>query len=53
VHRAAACPFNQPTDVAFGKNGEIYVSDGYGNSRVVKFDRNGKFLRNGSNRATP
>ena len=22
--------FNQPTDVAFGKNGEIYVSDGYG-----------------------
>jgi hypothetical protein len=28
--------FNQPTDVAFGKNREIYVSDGYGNSRVVK-----------------
>jgi sugar lactone lactonase YvrE len=24
--------FNQPTDVAFGKNGDIYVSDGYGNS---------------------
>jgi DNA-binding beta-propeller fold protein YncE len=37
--------FNQPTDVAFGKNGEIYVSDGYGNSRVVKFDREGKFLK--------
>jgi hypothetical protein len=37
--------FNQPTDVAFGKNGEIYVSDGYGNSRVVKFDRDGKFLK--------
>ena len=36
--------FNQPTDVAFGKNGEVYVSDGYGNSRVVKFDRDGKFL---------
>jgi len=34
--------FNQPTDVAFGKNGEVYVSDGYGNSRVVKFDRDGK-----------
>jgi len=37
--------FNQPTDVAFGKIGEIYVSDGYGNSRVMKFDRNGKFLK--------
>jgi DNA-binding beta-propeller fold protein YncE len=37
--------FNQPTDVAFGKNGEVYVSDGYGNSRIVKFDRDGNFLK--------
>lgn len=37
--------FNQPTDVAFGRNGEIYVSDGYGNSRVVKFDREGNFIK--------
>jgi DNA-binding beta-propeller fold protein YncE len=37
--------FNQPTDVAFGKNGEIYVSDGYGNSRIVEFDRSGNFIR--------
>jgi DNA-binding beta-propeller fold protein YncE len=37
--------FNQPTDVAFGKNGEVYVSDGYGNSRIVQFDRDGNFLR--------
>ena len=37
--------FNQPTDVAFGRNGEVYVSDGYGNSRVVKFDREGNFLK--------
>ena len=37
--------FNQPTDVAFGKNGEIYVADGYGNSRVVKFDHKGNFLK--------
>jgi DNA-binding beta-propeller fold protein YncE len=37
--------FNQPTDVAFAKNGDVYVSDGYGNSRVVKFDREGKFLK--------
>jgi DNA-binding beta-propeller fold protein YncE len=31
--------FNQPTDVAFDREGNIYVADGYGNSRVLKFDR--------------
>jgi sugar lactone lactonase YvrE len=31
--------FNRPTDVAFGANGDIYVSDGYGNSRVVNSPR--------------
>jgi DNA-binding beta-propeller fold protein YncE len=36
--------FNRPTDVAIGPAGEIYVSDGYGNSRVVKFSKEGKFL---------
>ena len=36
--------FNQPTDIAFGPKGEVYVSDGYGNSRVMKFAPNGKFL---------
>ena len=37
--------FNRPTDVAFAKNGDFYVSDGYGNSRVVQFDKAGRFLR--------
>lgn len=37
--------FNQPTDVAFGPEGEIFVTDGYGNSRVVKFDKYGKFIK--------
>jgi DNA-binding beta-propeller fold protein YncE len=37
--------FNQPTDIAFGKSGQIYVADGYGNSRVVQFDREGRFLK--------
>jgi peptidylamidoglycolate lyase len=36
---------NQPNDVAFAPNGDLYVSDGYGNDRVVVFDKNGKFLR--------
>ena len=36
--------FNLPTDVAFALNGDFYISDGYGNSRVVKFSRDGKYL---------
>jgi peptidylamidoglycolate lyase len=36
--------FNEPTDVAIGPDGSIYVSDGYGNNRVVKFSAAGKFL---------
>ncbi len=33
--------FNQPTDVAWDRDGNIYVTDGYGNSRVLKFDKYG------------
>lgn len=36
--------FNKPADIAFAPNGDFYVADGYGNSRVVKFDKYGKFL---------
>jgi DNA-binding beta-propeller fold protein YncE len=36
--------FNQPTDVAFDRDGNIYVADGYGNSRVLKFDKFGNVL---------
>ena len=37
--------FNRPTDIAMAPNGDFYVSDGYGNSRVVKFSKEGKFLK--------
>lgn len=37
--------FNRPADVAVGPDGDIYVADGYGNSRVAVFDKTGKFLR--------
>jgi DNA-binding beta-propeller fold protein YncE len=37
--------FNKPTDVAFGPTGDIYVSDGYGNSRVVQYSKDGEFIR--------
>ena len=36
--------FNQPTDVAWDRDGNIYVADGYGNSRVLKFDKYGRPL---------
>ena len=36
--------FNRPTDVAVARDGSFYVSDGYGNSRVLKFASDGKFL---------
>jgi len=36
--------FNLPTDVAFAPNGDLYVTDGYGSARVVKFSRDGKYL---------
>lgn len=35
--------FNKPTDVAVLADGSFYVSDGYVNSRVVKFSANGEF----------
>lgn len=37
--------FNLPTDVAVADNGSFYVSDGYGNSRIVKFSASGKFIK--------
>jgi sugar lactone lactonase YvrE len=36
--------FCRPTDVAWDQQGDIFVSDGYCNNRVVKYDRNGRFL---------
>jgi len=39
-----AAHFNMPTDVAVANDGSFYVSDGYGNSRIVKFSANGKYI---------
>jgi len=36
--------FCRPTDVGWDPQGNIFVSDGYCNNRVVKFDKNGRFL---------
>ncbi|HXG10289.1 MAG TPA: peptidyl-alpha-hydroxyglycine alpha-amidating lyase family protein [Gemmataceae bacterium] len=37
--------FNQPTDMAITPSGDIFVSDGYGNARIVHFDRHGKYVK--------
>jgi peptidylamidoglycolate lyase len=39
-----ATHFNRPTMAAFDRNGDAYIGDGYGNSRVAKFSKDGKFL---------
>ena len=40
----AAGPFNRCTDIALAPNGDLFVSDGYANSRVHKFSPEGKLL---------
>ena len=40
--------FNQPSDVVVGANGDIFVADGHGgnsNARIVKFSKDGKFIK--------
>jgi len=43
--RAGWGTFNRPTDVAWDPWGNIYIADGYTNSRVVKVDRNGRWVK--------
>lgn len=42
--RRAGPPFNFPTNVALSPEGDIYVTDGYGNARVHKFTPTGQLL---------
>ena len=44
--------FNLPTDVGFAPNGDVYVSDGYGYARVVKFSADGGYLLQCGSRGT-
>ncbi len=37
--------FNRPADMAITAAGDVFVADGYGNARVVHFDKNGKFVK--------
>jgi streptogramin lyase len=44
--------FRQPTDVAWDSDGNIYISDGYVNSRVAKYDRNGDWVKSWGSKGT-
>ncbi|WP_339908810.1 peptidyl-alpha-hydroxyglycine alpha-amidating lyase family protein [Symmachiella dynata] len=37
--------FNMPTDMVITPKGDIFVTDGYGNRRIVHFDKDGKFVK--------
>ena len=44
--------FNRPTDITWDPAGNIFVSDGYFNSRVAKYDKNGRFIKSVGVRGT-
>jgi len=44
--------FGGPCDVAVAANGDIFVADGHFNSRIVKFDQEGRFIKAWGKRGT-
>jgi hypothetical protein len=44
--------FRQPTDVAWDSQGNTYITDGYINSRVAKFDKNGDWVKSWGSKGT-
>jgi DNA-binding beta-propeller fold protein YncE len=44
--------FRQPTDVTWDPEGNIFISDGYINSRVAKYDKNGDWVKQWGTRGT-
>jgi len=40
----AGPPFHFPTDLAIGPEGDLYITDGYGNARVHRFSPDGRLL---------
>lgn len=44
--------FDKPADVAFDADDNIYIADGYGNSRVVKLDSYGNLIKTWGKKGT-
>jgi 6-bladed beta-propeller len=38
-------PFDGTTDIAFGPNGRLYITDGYGNARILEYTPDGKRVK--------
>jgi len=43
--KRGAGPFNRPTRLSVAPDGELYVSDGYGNARIHRFSKEGKLIQ--------
>jgi DNA-binding beta-propeller fold protein YncE len=44
--------FNEPTNIAFEPGGNFFVSDGYVNQRVIKFNKDGEYLAHWGDKGT-
>lgn len=44
--------FRAPTDIAFDADDNLYISDGYTNSRIAKFDKNGNWIKSWGSRGS-
>ncbi len=44
AERMSGDPFNLPTNIAIGPSGDLFVSDGYGNARIHRFNADGKHI---------
>lgn len=45
--------FHRPTDISWDAQGNIFVSDGYTDARIVKYDKNGRFIKSAGRRGNP
>ena len=44
--------FNEPTGITFDREGNLYISDGYINARVIKFNKDGEYLTHWGKKGT-
>jgi hypothetical protein len=44
--------FRAPTDIAFDAEDNLYIADGYTNSRIAKFDKNGTWIKSWGSRGS-
>jgi DNA-binding beta-propeller fold protein YncE len=45
--------FHRPTDIGWDAQGNIFISDGYTDARIVKYDKNGRFIKSAGKRGNP